>query len=133
MTDSVALDDVRIQCIQPLVPPSCVMDVLPLEERDVEFISDARVQISRILNGEDDRIIVFSGPDCVHDKNGAMAYANMLLKVKEEYSKELFLVMQVDFETPRKSTSAAWKGLINDPHLKGEPRINEGLSMAREL
>eukprot|EP00667_Euglena_gracilis_P013448 EG_transcript_13871 len=82
-----------------------------------------------------------------------MAYANMLLKVKEvcpqhlivplvqlgipstmeEYSKELFLVMQVDFETPRKSTSAAWKGLINDPHLKGEPRINEGLSMAREL
>eukprot|EP00668_Euglena_longa_P032340 GGOE01041653.1.p1 GENE.GGOE01041653.1~~GGOE01041653.1.p1 ORF type:complete len:370 (-),score=57.61 GGOE01041653.1:276-1298(-) len=109
------------------------MDALPLEGADVEFIANAREDISKALRGEDDRLIILLGPDCIHDKHGAMAYANMLLKAKEEFAKELLLVMQVDFETPRKSTSAAWKGLINDPHIKGEAKINEGLMMAREL
>ena len=37
---------------------------------------------------------------------------------------------QVDFETPRKSYSTAWKGLINDPHISGSTQINKGLMYA---
>ena len=39
--------------------------------------------------------------------------------------------MRVYFEKPR--TRVGWKGLINDPHLDGSFRINEGLALARGL
>jgi len=37
----------------------------------------------------------------------------------------------VYFEKPR--TTVGWKGYINDPHLDGSFRINEGLRLARQL
>jgi 3-deoxy-7-phosphoheptulonate synthase len=39
--------------------------------------------------------------------------------------------MRVYFEKPR--TTVGWKGLINDPHLDGSFRINDGLRLARKL
>ncbi|HSZ83220.1 MAG TPA: 3-deoxy-7-phosphoheptulonate synthase, partial [Polyangia bacterium] len=43
----------------------------------------------------------------------------------------LVLVMRVYFEKPR--TTVGWKGLINDPHLDGTFKVNEGLKLARGL
>ena len=39
--------------------------------------------------------------------------------------------MRVYFEKPR--TTIGWKGLINDPHLDGSYKINDGLRLARHL
>ncbi len=39
--------------------------------------------------------------------------------------------MRVYFEKPR--TTIGWKGLINDPHLDGTYKINDGLRLARHL
>jgi 3-deoxy-7-phosphoheptulonate synthase len=39
--------------------------------------------------------------------------------------------MRVYFEKPR--TTVGWKGLINDPHLDGSFRINDGLRLSRRL
>jgi 3-deoxy-7-phosphoheptulonate synthase len=39
--------------------------------------------------------------------------------------------MRVYFEKPR--TIIGWKGLINDPTLDSQYKINEGLTLAREL
>ena len=39
--------------------------------------------------------------------------------------------MRVYFEKPR--TTVGWKGLINDPHLDGSFKINDGLRLARHL
>ena len=43
----------------------------------------------------------------------------------------LLIVMRVYFEKPR--TTVGWKGLINDPHLDGSFRINDGLRIGRKL
>ena len=58
-------------------------------------------------------------------------YAHRLLKLAEELSDTLFLVMRVYFEKPR--TTTGWKGLINDPHLNDSFCIEEGLQIARSL
>ncbi len=39
--------------------------------------------------------------------------------------------MRVYFEKPR--TTVGWKGLINDPHLDGSFKINDGVRLARRL
>ena len=41
------------------------------------------------------------------------------------------MVMRVYFEKPR--TTVGWKGFINDPHLDGSCRTNEGLRLGRKL
>jgi len=127
------LDDVHVRLIQPLLPPACLMESLPLETADMDFVVAERDAIAAALDGRDDRLVVLVGPDCVHDRHGAMAFATMLLKAREELASDLIVVMEVDFETPRKATSAAWKGLIHDPDLAGKAQINKGLTTAREL
>ena len=52
-----------------------------------------------------------------------------LAKLAERYDGELCIVMRTYFEKPR--TTVGWKGLINDPHLDGSYRVNDGLIAAR--
>jgi 3-deoxy-7-phosphoheptulonate synthase len=50
---------------------------------------------------------------------------------RDRFAGELEIVMRVYFEKPR--TTVGWKGLINDPHMDGSFKINDGLRTAREL
>jgi 3-deoxy-7-phosphoheptulonate synthase len=61
----------------------------------------------------------------------ALEYARGLLALVAELGDALCLVMRVYFEKPR--TTVGWKGLINDPHLDGTFKVNEGLGLARGL
>ncbi|TXT17416.1 MAG: 3-deoxy-7-phosphoheptulonate synthase [bacterium] len=91
----------------------------------------SRVAISRVLHGNDDRLIVVVGPCSIHDHDQAMRYARELIERTRDLAGELLLVMRVYFEKPR--TTVGWKGYINDPHLDGSFAINEGLEKARRL
>lgn len=85
----------------------------------------------KILNGEDDRLIIVVGPCSIHDPVAALDYASRLEKAAEKYSGELLLVMRAYLEKPR--TTVGWKGLINDPEIDGSFQINKGLRIARKL
>jgi len=84
-----------------------------------------------ILHDKDDRLIVVIGPCSIHDPVAARDYAGLLEEQRRRFSDELEVVMRVYFEKPR--TTVGWKGLINDPHLDGSYRIEDGLRLARGL
>jgi 3-deoxy-7-phosphoheptulonate synthase len=84
-----------------------------------------------LLHGEDDRLLVVTGPCSIHDPVAAVDYARHLVQAREQFSGELLLVMRVYFEKPR--TTVGWKGLINDPNLDDSYEINKGLRLARQL
>src|SRR5581483_2179165 len=90
-----------------------------------------RAEITRILHGEDHRLLVIVGPCSIHDPKAAREYAGLLKGAIAELSKDLCIVMRVYFEKPR--TTIGWKGLINDPHLDESFKINDGLRIARHL
>jgi 3-deoxy-7-phosphoheptulonate synthase len=123
--------DLRIESIRPLIPPSILLEDLPLSEGSSLVVSQARSELTRILNGEDDRLIVIVGPCSIHDPEAGLEYGHRLMKIKEELADDLCIVMRVYFEKPR--TTIGWKGLIYDPHLDGSSRSNEGLRLARKL
>jgi len=79
----------------------------------------------------DDRLIVIIGPCSIHDTRAALEYAKLLKVQRDRFAGELEVVMRVYFEKPR--TTVGWKGLINDPHMDGSFKINDGLRTAREL
>jgi 3-deoxy-7-phosphoheptulonate synthase len=124
-------DDVRIENLRPLIPPAILMEELPLTEGGSAVVAHSREALSRVLRGEDDRLVLVVGPCSIHDPIAGLDYAKRLQKEAEQHQDALCVVMRVYFEKPR--TTVGWKGLINDPHLDGSFVINEGLRAARRF
>ncbi len=128
MTDSI--HNIRINKTLPLISPKELKAKLPIKEQHSEEVSIARKTIADILNGKDKRLLVIVGPCSAHDPKACIEYAEKLKSIVDKYP-HLYFVMRVYFEKPR--TIVGWKGLINDPTLDGQYKINEGLTLAREL
>jgi 3-deoxy-7-phosphoheptulonate synthase len=123
--------DLRVEVIRPLVPPGILLEELPLSEDGAHAVSAWRAEVTRILDREDDRLLVVVGPCSIHDPAAGIEYAMRLRILSDQLQDALRIVMRVYFEKPR--TTIGWKGLINDPRLDGSYRINEGLHIARKL
>jgi len=125
-------DDQRIKDVTPLPPPEHLIRFFPIAGTPVEaLIGDTRERVRRILNGDDDRLLVVIGPCSIHDPAAALDYARKLKTERVRHADTLEVVMRVYFEKPR--TTVGWKGLINDPYLDESYRIHEGLRIARQL
>ena len=129
--DTTRIDDTRIAAVRALVSPAVLLEELPVTPQVEATVERSRLDIGRVLRGQDDRLVAVVGPCSIHDHDQAMHYARLLKPMADELADELIVVMRVYFEKPR--TTVGWKGYINDPRLDGSFRINEGLRRAREL
>jgi 3-deoxy-7-phosphoheptulonate synthase len=124
-------EDIRIQWTKVALPPVFLEEEFPVTEAASETIFNGRREITDILNGRDDRLLVLAGPCSIHDPKAAREYAGLLQGAIREFSTDLRIAMRVYFEKPR--TTIGWKGLINDPYLDQSYKINDGLRLARHL
>ncbi|MEZ0276923.1 MAG: 3-deoxy-7-phosphoheptulonate synthase, partial [Roseimicrobium sp.] len=131
MSDKHRTDDLRIEDISDLVPPSVFMKQLALDAAGEDFVTRSRQACQDIMMGRNDRLLVVVGPCSIHDAKSALEYAELLKEARGKYAADLELVMRVYFEKPR--TTVGWKGFINDPHLDESFDINTGLREARRL
>ncbi len=129
--DTTRIDDTRIDAVRPLITPALLMEKLPGSEATLNLVEQSRQALSRVLQGQDDRLIVIVGPCSIHDHAQAIEYAAALKQEADALGDALIVVMRTYFEKPR--TTLGWKGYINDPHLDGSFAMNEGLEMARRL
>ena len=125
------IDDTRIEAVRPLITPALLMETLPGSDATLALVERSREAIARVLQGDDDRLLVVVGPCSIHDHAQALDYAARLKAAAGPLDDALLVVMRTYFEKPR--TTVGWKGYINDPRLDGSFRINEGLRRAREL
>lgn len=124
-------DDLRIESIKAVTSPSVICEEIPVTEEAAKTTVLTRNAIHDILHGQDNRLIVITGPCSIHDVDAAHEYANKLKPLIDQYSDDLLIIMRVYFEKPR--TTVGWKGLINDPDLDDSYNINKGLRLARKL
>jgi 3-deoxy-7-phosphoheptulonate synthase len=125
------LRNLRVQSINPLLPPSILLEEQPADEAVANTVSAGRQAVIDVLEGNSDKFVVIVGPCSIHDPEAAIEYAAKLRASAERFADELVVVMRVYFEKPR--TTIGWKGLINDPDLDGSFKINDGLRKARRL
>jgi 3-deoxy-7-phosphoheptulonate synthase len=124
-------DDIRITGTTKLVAPEALIAALPVSETAKATVLNTRRDVARVLQGEDDRLVVVVGPCSIHDPEAALEYAQKLAEQKAVYADDLCIIMRVYFEKPR--TTIGWKGLINDPDMDDSFEINKGLEIARSL
>src|SRR3954462_11394540 len=124
-------DDLRITEVRPLIPPSILLEEIPISETASNVVSDTRAAVAGVIGGNDPRLVVIAGPCSIHDTRAGLEYAVRLKALADRYAGHLILLMRSYFEKPR--TSVGWKGLINDPDLDESYHINKGLRLARKL
>jgi 3-deoxy-7-phosphoheptulonate synthase len=125
------VSDTRIDKVVPLVSPALLHHELPLDADLSAAVVEGRRAVARVLDREDDRLMVVVGPCSVHDPVAALEYADRLAETAARLADDLLIVMRVYFEKPR--STVGWKGLINDPGLDGSGDVNTGLRTARSL
>jgi len=123
--------DLHVREIVPLLSPRALKALSPTPEAVNAVVAESRARVIRILNQEDQRLLVVIGPCSIHDEKSALEYAVKLNALRKEFADKMEIVMRVYFEKPR--TTIGWKGLINDPHLDGSQDIETGLKRARKL
>ena len=69
-------DDLRIGAMSPLSPPTVIMDEFPATLGVETVVAAARADVRRILQAEDDRLVVVIGPCSIHDPRAAIDYAH---------------------------------------------------------
>ena len=124
-------DNTRITGLLEVSPPNDVISEFPITPLVSELVFKSRQNISDIIHGRDDRLVVVVGPCSIHDPKAAIEYAKKLKNLESSLSSELKIVMRVYFEKPR--TTVGWKGLINDPNLDDSYDVNKGLREARKI
>lgn len=130
-TATIDTSDHRILSFRELSAPAVIRTELPLTARRAQAVQRDRDEISAILAGGDDRLLLVVGPCSVHDPVAALDYARRLAPMASEYADRLKIVMRVYFEKPR--TTVGWKGLINDPNMDGSFDVERGIRVARGL
>lgn len=126
-----ATSNLRIKSLEPLIPPSRLMNLLPLSDAATHTIVAGRRDVEQVLAGQDQRLMAIVGPCSIHDPDAARDYAARLKALADRVNDRLLVVMRVYFEKPR--TTVGWKGLINDPHLDDSFDVAAGLRLARGL
>jgi 3-deoxy-7-phosphoheptulonate synthase len=117
--------------LTPLPTPSDLIKSFPLRKKERKTLSLSRMTSEHLLKGEDDRLVIFTGPCSIHDPEIALEYASLLKQLSQKVGERIFLVMRVFIEKPR--TQFGWKGYLYDPLLDGSDEIKQGLHCSREL
>lgn len=105
------LPTVILSQYDPLIPPALLCHELPTPAASEKTISASRHIASKIIHGQDPRVLVICGPCSIHDPEQAIEYAKRLqAEVEKGRWKNLYIIMRVYFEKPR--TTIGWKGLI---------------------
>jgi 3-deoxy-7-phosphoheptulonate synthase len=123
--------DVNVVRTDQLISPVELARQIPVSPAAERTVLEGREQIRRVLQREDDRMMMVVGPCSIHDEGQAVEYARKILDLRKHLEDRLLIVMRVYFEKPR--TTVGWKGLIYDPNLDDTFDIDEGLRTARRL
>ncbi|HNN35195.1 MAG TPA: 3-deoxy-7-phosphoheptulonate synthase, partial [Ottowia sp.] len=76
--DTTRIDDTRIRAVRPLLTPALLEEWLPAPDAAQDLVEASRTALSRVLHGQDDRLVVVVGPCSIHDHDQALDYARRL-------------------------------------------------------
>lgn len=130
--NSVLASNITLESTETALPlPLQLKQQFPLSAALSQQVYDHRTTINRILTGQDQRLMVITGPCSIHDPVAILEYAKRLKALQEKVADKIFFVLRAYIEKPR--TTVGWKGFLYDPNLDGTSHMKAGLEQSRHL
>lgn len=114
-----------------LATPLHIKQQLPLSDALQQNIAQHRLEIKKILAGEQQKLLLIVGPCSIHEKDAVLEYAQRLQTLAVKFQDCLKIVMRAYLEKPR--STVGWKGYVYDPLLNGTGDIALGIQHGRQL
>ncbi|MGT2829427.1 3-deoxy-7-phosphoheptulonate synthase [Streptococcus hillyeri] len=112
-----------------------VAKVKELSKLEGQFLADKIArdeELSRIIKGEDDRILLVIGPCSSDNEEAVLEYAKRLSALQEKVKDKIFMVMRVYTAKPR-TNGDGYKGLMHQPDTSKLPDLINGIAAVRNL
>src|SRR3954464_8626201 len=98
---TIPLTNVRVREMRRLISPGQLRTQLPLTDAAAQTVGASRDAITRIIRGEDSRLLLVVGPCSIHDTKSALEYAERLAARRNELAPKFEFSILVYFEKPR--------------------------------
>lgn len=125
------LSSLAVLGYDPLIPPALLETEIPAGPKTAPTVLRGRREAVKIIQQEDDRLLVVCGPCSLNDPETAVEYCSRLVQLADKLKDDLLIIMRAYLEKPR--TTVGWKGLINDPDIDETYKINKGLRVSRKM
>lgn len=117
--------------IKELPSPEEIIQSIPLSAEGYQQIEQDRLEVKKILQNEDQRLLIIVGPCSAWPKKAVLEYARRLKQLNHKVKHALKLVMRVYIQKPR--TTKGWTGPVNQPDPLTYPDIAAGIIYTREM
>jgi 3-deoxy-7-phosphoheptulonate synthase len=127
----IRMTNIRIHAMEQLPTFNNLKDLIPLSDIAQRTVENGRMDVTNILRGVDNRLLVIAGPCSIHDYQEAIEIASKMSVLAKKYKDKIIVVMRVCLDKPR--TKKDWCGFLNDPKLNGTHDIAYGYKNGRKL
>ena len=118
--------------VQKIPDAKEILDAMPLPA-DLQKIKKERdKEISAVITGAVDRLLLIIGPCSAHDEDAVCDYISRLARVQDEVRDKIIIIPRIYTNKPR-TTGIGYKGMAHQPKPDEEPNIVKGLKAIRTM
>jgi len=118
--------------LRPLPTPQEIKEQLPLSPTLIEQKTKRDKQVSDIIKGKDDRLLLIIGPCSADHEDSVIDYVNRLAPIQEKVKEQILIIPRIYTNKPR-TTGEGYKGIASQPDPEKAPDMVEGIIATRKM
>ena len=118
--------------LRALPTPEEIKQQLPLSPELIAKKAARDKEISDIITGKDQRLLVVIGPCSADHEDSVIDYVNRLVPVQEKVKERVLIVPRIYTNKPR-TTGEGYKGIASQPDPEKAPDMVEGIIATRKM
>lgn len=118
--------------LRPLPTPQAIKEQLPLSPTLIEQKTKRDKQVSDIIAGKDDRLLLIIGPCSADHEDSVIDYVNRLAPIQEKVKEQILIIPRIYTNKPR-TTGEGYKGIASQPDPEKAPDMIEGIIATRKM
>ncbi len=115
-----------------LTIPMEAKEMYPVTMEISETIAKRDIELKKILDGRDDRLILIIGPCSADNEDSVMDYITRLKGVSDKVKDKIFIIPRIYTNKPRTS-GEGYKGMLHQPDPNEKPDLFKGIIAIRKL
>ena len=118
--------------LRALPTPEEIKQQLPLSPELIAKKAARDKEISDIITGKDQRLLLVIGPCSADHEDSVIDYVNRLVPVQEKVKERVLIVPRIYTNKPR-TTGEGYKGIASQPDPEKAPDMVEGIIATRKM